>query len=230
LGFIQIFCNSYTRYEETNEVNNKHFKKLSQTISYLPHFVSWVVVAGLAYKILDPSTGIVAVISLKLGLEPIAYLRDSRYFWNVMVFSGIWKDLGWNSIIFLAAITGIDSSIYEAATIDGANRRQQIFSITLPNLFPIIALMFIFTIAKIFGGAGGGAGISGITFDSIYNMSNPLVMNKGLVVDYFIYLEGIRAGHYAYSSAAGLILSNISFIILLVANKISKKINGQGAF
>jgi putative aldouronate transport system permease protein len=208
-----------------NEIKNVKFKRVTQTITYLPHFISWVVVSGLVYKLLEEDFGGVNLLMSYLGLDRIAFMREVSYFWGVFITTAIWKDIGWNSIIFLAALTSIDTEQYEAATIDGAGRFQKLLFITLPGIAAVVGLMFIFKIATIFGGGGGGA-----SFDAIYNMSNPLVSDAALTLDYHVYLSGIREGEVSYATAVGFVLSVLSFGILLFSNKVSKKISGYGAF
>ncbi|MFE5323131.1 ABC transporter permease [Paenibacillus sp. NPDC056579] len=208
-----------------NEIRNVLFKRVSQTISYLPHFISWVVVAGLVYKLLEEDFGSVNLLLQAFGFEKISFMRETDYFRGIFVTTVIWKELGWNSIIFLAALTSIDQDQYEAATIDGAGRLQKLIYITLPGIATVIGLMFIFKIATIFGGGGGGA-----SFDAVYNMGNPLVADASLTLDYHVYLAGIRHAEVSYGTAVGLVLSILSFGILVISNRISKKISGYGAF
>ncbi|MEK3916016.1 sugar ABC transporter permease [Paenibacillus sp. FSL H7-0331] len=208
-----------------NEIKNVKFKRITQTISYLPHFISWVVVSGLVYKLLEEDFGSVNLLIQMLGFEKISFMREVDYFWGVFVTTVIWKEFGWNSIIFLAALTGIDQEQYEAATIDGAGRFQKLLYITLPGIANVIGLMFIFKVATIFGGGGGGA-----SFDAVYNMGNALVSEASLTLDYHVYLAGIRHAEVSYGTAVGLVLSILSFCILLLSNRISKKISGYGAF
>jgi putative aldouronate transport system permease protein len=210
-----------------NELKNLLFKRIAQTVVYLPYFISWVVVAGLFYRLLDADTGQVNLFLEWIGLQKIPFFREEDYFWGIMTAAYVWKFIGWNSIIFLAALATIDLEQHEAATVDGAGRFRKLIYITLPGIAPVIGLMFIFTIATIFGGGGGGGGAS---FDAIYNLSNPLVMNTADTVEYYIYSNGIRMAKYSFAAAVGLALSIVSFIILITANKISKKINGYGAF
>lgn len=209
-----------------NEIKNAAFKRISQTITYLPHFISWVVVSGLVYALLEDGHGIINSLLQFLNMESIPFMRESKYFWWVFVVVAIWKELGWNSIIFLAALTGIDQEQYEAATIDGANRMHKLLYITLPGIAPVVGLMFIFNIATIFGANGSG----GANFDAIYNMSNPLVMDASQTLDYHVYMAGIRYSNPSYGTTVGLVVSVLSFVLLLSSNRISKKISGYGAF
>lgn len=209
-----------------NEIKNIAFKRISQTITYLPHFLSWVVVSGLAYSVLEDGYGALNLLLQHVGFDSIPFMREAKYFWGVFTTVAIWKELGWNSIIFLAALTSIDQEQYEAATIDGANRFQKLLYITIPGMMPVIGLMFIFNIATIFGANGSG----GANFDAIYNMSNPLVMGTSQTLDYYVYMAGIRYSNPSYGTAVGLVISILSFTLLLASNKIGKKISGYGAF
>ncbi|WP_276356943.1 ABC transporter permease [Cohnella caldifontis] len=209
-----------------NEIRFAAFKRVTQTITYLPHFISWVVVSGLVYIFLEDEYGSVNVLLQWLGFDSIGFMREPKYFWGVFVAVSVWKEIGWNSIVFLAALTGIDQEQYEAATIDGAGRFQKLRYITIPGIAPVIGLMFIFTVATIFGANGSG----GANFDAIYNMSNPLVMDTALTLDYHVYMAGIRYNNPSYGAAVGMVISALSLFLLLVTNRIGKKISGYGAF
>lgn len=200
------------------------FKKVTQTISYLPHFVSWVVIAGIVYKLLDVNSGIVNILLKNLGGTPVAFMREPDVFWWVMTITSIWKELGWNTIIYLAALASIDATQYEAAMVDGANSFQQLLYITLPGLAPIIGLMLIFTIGTLVSSN------SAISFDAIYNLRNALVSSRADTLDYYIYAKGVLGVKYGLSTAAGLLLSLISLFLVLGSNAISRRIRGYGAF
>ncbi|MCE7984620.1 MAG: sugar ABC transporter permease [Caldilinea sp. CFX5] len=200
------------------------FKKVTQTISYLPHFVSWVVIAGIVYKLLDVNSGIVNILIKNLGGTPVAFMREPDYFWWIMTITSIWKELGWNTIIYLAALASIDATQYEAAMVDGANSFQQLLYITLPGLAPIIGLMLIFTIGTLVSSN------SAISFDAIYNMRNAIVASQADTLDYYIYSKGVLGVKYGLSTAAGLLLSLISLFLVLGSNAVSRRIRGYGAF
>ena len=204
-----------------NELRFRKFKKTAQTITYLPHFISWVVIAGMAYKLLEEDYGNVNQFLQFLGFQSIPFLRNPKYFYGLLSFITIWKSLGWNSIIFLAAITSIDVELYEAATADGAGRFAKFLYITLPSLIPLICLMLVFNVASIF--SGGGA-----SFDAVYNMGNGFVMERALTLDYHVYLEGIRKNSPSYATAVGMVISILSFVSLLIANKLNSKASGRG--
>lgn len=200
------------------------FKRITQTISYLPHFVSWVVIAGIVYKLLDTHSGIVNILIQYFGGEPIPFFREPDKFWWIITITSIWKELGWNTIIYLAALSGIDADQYEAAMVDGANSFQQLIYITLPGIAPTVGLMFIFTMGTL---VSSNAATS---FDAIYNMRNALIASTADTLDYYIYAEGVLGVKYGLSTAAGLMLSLISLALVLSANAISRKIRGYGAF
>jgi len=200
------------------------FKKVTQTISYLPHFVSWVVIAGVVYKLLDIDGGIVNILIKNLGGTPVAFMREPDLFWWIMTITSIWKEMGWNTIIYLAALAAIDAAQYEAAMVDGASGFQQLVHITLPGLAPIIGLMLIFTMGSLVSSN------SAISFDAIYNLRNALVASRADTLDYYIYSKGIQGVKYGLSTAAGLLLSLISLFMVLGSNALSRRIRGYGAF
>ena len=200
------------------------FKKVTQTISYLPHFVSWVVIAGVVYKLLDIDSGIVNILIKNLGGTPVAFMREPDLFWWIMTITSIWKEMGWNTIIYLAALASIDAAQYEAAMVDGATGFQQLIHITLPGLAPIIGLMLIFTMGSLVSSN------SAISFDAIYNLRNALVSSRADTLDYYIYAKGIQGVKYGLSTAAGLLLSLISLFMVLGSNALSRRIRGYGAF
>ncbi|AJS58902.1 ABC transporter permease [Paenibacillus sp. IHBB 10380] len=204
-----------------NEVRSIRFKKFVQTISYLPHFLSWVVLGGiLATWLAD--VGIINNILLALHIidQPITYLAEPNYFWTIIITSDLWKELGWSAIIYLAAISSVSPEMYEAATIDGAGRFQKMWYITLPSIKSTISILFILAVS----------GVLNSNFDQILVLRNALNDSASNVIDYYVYQTGLLSGRYSYSAAVGLIKSVIALILLLVANKISKKINDTSLF
>ena len=204
-----------------NEINNTTFKRSIQTISYLPHFLSWVVLGGIMINWLS-DVGIINDILMGIGLidEPRFWLAEPENFWALAVISDIWKELGWGAIIYLAAIAGISPALYEAATVDGANRFQKVWHITLPSLAPTISILFILAVS----------GILNTNFDQILVLWNSLNQSASDVIDVFVYRQGIRAGRFSYAAAVGLFKSVLALILLGSANQISKKINGHSLF
>lgn len=201
-----------------NELPFERFKKLTQTITYLPHFLSWVVLGGILINWLS-DTGIINTLLVKAGIikSPIFYLGDAKYFWGVVVLSDLWKELGWSAIIYLAAIAGIDQSLYEAATVDGANRIQRIKHITLPCIKATIALLFILTVS----------GLLNSNFDQVLVLKNSLNETKSTVIDIYVYQMGIRANRPSYATAIGLYKSVIALMLLLSANWFTNKLNKE---
>jgi putative aldouronate transport system permease protein len=204
-----------------NELRSIRFKKLVQTISYLPHFLSWVILGGiLATWLAD--VGIInnILIALNIIQDPISYLAEPQYFWSIIITSDIWKELGWSAIIYLAAITGVSPEMYEAATIDGAGRFQKMFYVTLPSIKGTITILFILAIS----------GILSSNFDQILVLKNQLNESASNVIDVYVYQVGILQGRYSYATAVGLIKSIISLILLLSANFITKRLNNTSLF
>ncbi|MEZ0536699.1 ABC transporter permease [Caldicellulosiruptoraceae bacterium PP1] len=200
-----------------NEVKNNVYKRVVQTISYLPHFVSWVIVASLISSMLSPD-GVMNMILKNLHIikEPILFLGEPKYFWWVVTFSDIWKELGWNSIIFLAAITSINPELYEAATVDGAGRLKKIWHITIPGIMPTVVLILIMTIGNIIN----------IGFEKQFLLRTAAVRDVSDVLDLYILQYGIGTFRFSFGTAAGLFKSVISLTLLFTANWISKKTTG----
>lgn len=202
-----------------NEIGKMTFKKTVQTISYLPHFLSWVVLSGLFKQFLSPSTGFINAIIKLLGGEPIYFLADPEVFVGVMVVTNIWKGIGWGTIIYLACISGISPELYEAATVDGANRFQRALHITLPCLVPVISIQFILNSGNLIN-AG---------FDQIFNLYNENVYRVADIIDTYVYRRGLIDQQYSFSAAVGLFKNIISFGLVLFSNIIVKKLNnGEG--
>lgn len=200
-----------------SELRHLKFKKMVQTVSYLPHFVSWVIVAGLFTTMLS-GEGIVNDVLMWLNIteEPISFLAVPEYFWGIVVSAEIWKELGWYSIIFLAAIIGIDPSLYEAARVDGANRWQQIWHITLPGISQTVLVILILNIGWIIS----------IGFEKQYLLGNSLVQDYAKVLDLYVLDYGIKLGRYSFGTAIGIFKSLVSIILLFSANKIAKHFTG----
>lgn len=201
-----------------NEVRGKLFKKTVQTISYLPHFLSMVIVAGLVTILLTTDGGLVNILLGKLGLEPIFFLGDKQYFRSVLVVSSIWKEIGWGSIIYLAAIAGIDPQLYEAARADGAGRLRQIWHITLPGMTFIIVFMFIFSIG----------GLLNAGFEQIFLLYSPPVYEVADIIDTYVYRRGLMEMQYSFAAAVGLFKSVIALALILGTNYLAKKLKQEG--
>ena len=203
-----------------NEVINLKFKRITQTLIYLPHFVSWVIISGILITTLSPTNGIINTIIAYFGLDPIYFLGRNDTFRSVLISSEVWKTFGWGTIIYMAGLTGIDPALYEAATIDRANRFQKIWHITLPGLTPVIILNLILNMPNVLN-AG---------FDQIFNLYNPMVYKSADVLDTFIYRLGILDAQYDLSTAVGLCKSVISAIILIASYKIAYKVSDYRIF
>lgn len=201
-----------------NELTGKWFKKSIQTVSYLPHFISWVVLAGIFMQILSPSSGALNYLLGFFGIDPIYFLGDTKWFRFTLVVTSIWKNIGWGSIIYIASISGINPEIYEAAVIDGANRFQRIIKITLPSLLPVISIMFIMNSGSIIND----------DFDQIFNLYNPSVYAVGDVLSTYVYRQGLVDMKYSYTTAVGLFKNVIAFILILITNFVSKKASDTG--
>ena len=198
-----------------NEVTNSKFKKSVQTVSYLPHFVSWVVLGGILTQLLSPSTGPVNLIIKAFGGEPIYFLADSKYFRGVLVISHVWKSIGWGSIVYLAALTSSDQQVHEAAMIDGANRFQRIIKITIPEITPVITIMLILAVG----------GLINDDFDQVFNLYNTAVYDVGDVLSTYTYRAGLVDMEYSFATAVGLFKNIISVTLVVGTNMICKKIN-----
>jgi putative aldouronate transport system permease protein len=203
-----------------NEVVNLKSKKIIQTISYLPHFLSWVVVAGIVNQLLSPSEGLINIVIKALGYEPIYFMASSQYFRSVVVISDIWKGIGWGAVLYFAQIAGIDSSLYEAAYIDGASRLRQVFHITLPGMMPMIILQLLLTLSRFLN----------IGFENIFLLQNTMTREVSDVLSVYIYQLGLVEAKYSLTTAMGVMFSLLGFLTLTGANKLSKKISGMGLF
>ncbi|SFJ21696.1 putative aldouronate transport system permease protein [Paenibacillus sp. UNC496MF] len=196
-----------------NEVRRMVFKRTIQTIIYLPHFLSWVIISGLFINILSPTGGLVNELIRSFGGQPISFLTENHWFRVVVVFTAGWKEIGWNAIVFIAAIAGIDQEQYEAAAIDGAGRIRQMVSISLPGMLPTIMLMFILRIGSLLE-----AGT-----EQILTMYNPLVYKSGDVIGTYVYRMGLGQQDYSFSTAVGLFNSAVGFLLIVIGNMLSRK-------
>lgn len=201
-----------------NEVRVEVFKRTIQTVIYLPHFLSWVIISGLFITILSPSGGLVNQMLSWFGIEPISFFMDNRFFRSIIVFTAGWKEIGWNAIVFIAAIAGIEQEQYEAASIDGAGRIKKMLHISLPGILPTIVLMFILRLGHVLE-----AGT-----EQILTMYNPVVYETGDVIGTFVYRIGLGQMNYSFSTAVGLFNSVVGFILVVSGNFISKKLLNRG--
>lgn len=206
-----------------NEIGNIAFKRVVQTITYIPHFISWVVVSGLVFSMLAVDNGPVNDILLKFNLikEPISWLSVPEYFWSILVGTNVWKEIGFGSIVYLAAIIGIDPALYEASAIDGASRVKQIFTITLPSIAPVIMIFLILGVGNTLN-----AGFEDIMMLT-RNLNNGIVMPVAEVIDTYVYNMGIMNQRYSYATAAGLFKSLLSVTLLVLANSLARRFNQE---
>ena len=201
-----------------NEMGNMKLKKIVQSLSYLPHFMSWVVLASIITEILSPQRGIVAYVYTLFGATPPNFLIDTNAFRPMLVATGIWREIGWGTVIYLAALAGIDPELYESAAIDGANRVRMAVHITLPCLVPVMTIIFILRLGRILN-AG---------FEQILNLYNPLVYEVADIIDTFVYRIGLLERRYDFGAAVGLFKNVIGISLVLGSNAIIRKFNEYG--
>ena len=203
-----------------NEVRIKWFRKVSQSILYVPYFLSWIVIGGIVYQMFATNTGMFNNVLKLIGVAPIPFLTDGKNWLVLYTLVGIWQSAGWGMIIYMAAITGINSELYDAVKVDGANRLQAIIHVTIPGIKPTIVTMLIMSIGR----------LASIGFDRPFVMGNSLVLDYSDVISTFVYRIGIQSAKYNVAAAVGLFQSVINIALLLSADRISKKINDQGIF
>lgn len=201
-----------------NELAFKRYKKITQTIVYLPHFLSWIIISGIAKQLFAPRTGVVNILIGRSGGAPIDFLQESGLYVATYIALGLWKEMGWNTIIYLAAITGINPELYEAAEVDGATRLRKIWHITLPGIRSTIVVLLIMNMGRILGSE----------FDRPYAMQNGLVMNVADVLSTYVYRVGIRGSQFSLTAAIGLFQSVICVVFLFAANAIAKRFGERG--
>ncbi|WP_248924077.1 ABC transporter permease [Paenibacillus hamazuiensis] len=201
-----------------NELRVVWFKKAAQTILYLPHFISWVIIGGLVYQMFANNGGLVNNLIQALGLQPIPFLTDKNNWVLVYLGTGIWQSAGWGTIIYLAALTGVNKELYEAAEVDGAGRLKKIWHITLPGIRSTIVVMLIMQLGHIMS----------IGFERPYVMSNPLVMDYAEVISTFVYKAGLQSAQFSIATAMGLFQAFIGMIFVISANAVAKKFGEQG--
>ncbi|TLS50609.1 sugar ABC transporter permease [Paenibacillus antri] len=203
-----------------NEVRTEAFKRITQTVVYLPHFLSWVIVVSFTFLFFSLDIGFVNKALASVGLEKIPFLSDTLYFYGLLVGQTIWKEVGWGTIIFLAAIAGVDPQLYEAATVDGAGRLRKIWHVTLPAIRSTIVILLILRTGDILN----------VGFEQILLMLNPMVQSIGDVFDTYVYRQGILSGNFSYSIAVGLFKSVAGLILVAGANFLSKKFGEEGLY
>lgn len=201
-----------------NELRFKRFKRFTQTVAYMPHFLSWVIISGLALQLFSTQSGLVNIVLKNIGLEAVPFLEESTHWVVTYVFLGIWQSVGWNTIIYLAALTGINPELYEAAAVDGASRLRKIWHVTLPGLRSTIVILLILALGRILGS----------DFDRPYALSNTLVTSVSNVLSVFVYDYGIQGQQFSLATAVGFFQSVICVIFLLGANTIANRFGERG--
>ncbi|UQZ82448.1 putative multiple-sugar transport system permease YteP [Paenibacillus konkukensis] len=203
-----------------NEVRKVAMKRFMQTILYVPHFLSWVILGGMVMTLLSPDRGLVNHVLNSFGSDSVFFMQQPEYFRSIVVISGVWKEAGWGTIVYLAALTGVNPELYEAAEVDGAGKLRQVFSVTIPAIMPTIMVLLLLKIGHMLD----------LGFEQIYVLLNPLVRETGDILDTYIYEVGLLGGQYSYTTAIGLFKSVVGLILILGANAISKKTTGDSIY
>ena len=201
-----------------NELSFKRYKRITQTIIYLPHFLSWIIIAGMANQLFAPSGGIINIMLGKIGIGPVDFLMNKGMWVSTYIGLGVWKEMGWGTIIYLAAITGINPELYEAADVDGASRLRKIWHITLPGIRPTIVVLLILNLGRLLGSE----------FDRPFTLANPTVLQVADVISTLVYRVGIRSSQFSLTAAIGLFQSVVCVLFLVAANAIAKKAGERG--
>lgn len=198
-----------------NEVKSEKFKSFVQNITYAPHFLSTVVVVGMLFSFLNPNYGVINNAIKLFGGKPISFMTEPKWFKTIYVFSGVWKSMGWSSIIYLAALSGVDPELHDAAMVDGATQLQRIRHINLPAILPTIVTLLILNVGRVLS----------VGFEKVYLMQNPLNLEASDVISTHVYRTGLQGAQYSYSAAVGLFNSVINFIMLVTVNRLARKMN-----
>lgn len=202
-----------------NNINNLKFKKFSQTVTYMPYFISTVVLVGMMSVMFSPRSGVVnSLLALVGGSGEIFFMGESKYFRHMFVWSGVWQNMGWNSIIYIAALTSVSQELHEAARIDGANKFQRILHVDIPAILPTVIILLIMNCGHILG----------VGYEKVYLLQNDLNTPVSEVISTYIYKMGLQQQRYSYSTAIGLFNNVINFVVLVTVNKISNKLSGSG--
>lgn len=203
-----------------NELKNKYYKSFVQSVTYMPHFISTVVMAGMILAFLSPSTGIINKIIGLFGKGAVSFILIPDYFKHIFVWSGIWQTMGWSSIIFMAALSGVDPALYEAARVDGASRLRCIIHINLPSIMPTVIVIFILSVGRLMN----------LGYEKVLLLQNPMNMESSDIISTYVYRVGILDVQYSFSTAVNLFNSVINMILLFGTNFISKKAGQTGLF
>nr|WP_260411047.1 ABC transporter permease subunit [Cohnella xylanilytica] len=203
-----------------NEIRNRLFKGAVQSIIYLPHFLSWVVIAGISLIMLSESDGIINGLLEAAGFNRVDFLTNADFFWGLLTLQSIWKEVGWGTVIFLAAIAGVDVQLYEAAKLDGAGKLRQMWHVTLPAIRNVIIILLILRIGHIMD----------VGFEQVYLMMNGAVSEVAEVFDTYVYRVGILQGQFSFSTAVGLFKSVVGLALVIIANRLSKMFGEEGMY
>jgi putative aldouronate transport system permease protein len=203
-----------------NEVRHSRFKRFSQTVFYFPHFLSWVIIASLTFFVLSIDVGVINKLRLLMGLQPVSYLSNPKYFWIILTVQHIWKEAGWGTIIFLAALAGVELEQYEAAIIDGANRFQRIIHITIPAIMPTIIVLLLLQLGN----------IATVGFEQVLLMSNPLVNNVAEVFDTYAYRVGILQSSISFGTTVNVFKGFVGLFFVWLSNHSVKKLGYEGIY
>ncbi|GHH97844.1 ABC transporter permease [Neobacillus kokaensis] len=201
-----------------NEIKNEKFKKVTQSISYLPHFMSWVILSAMVIEVFSPQRGIINFFITLFGGDPINFMADKTSFVPILILTDMWKEIGWGAIIYLASIASIDPQLYEAAEMDGAGRFHKMIHVTLPSIMPMVIIMFILRLGSILN-AG---------FDQILNLYNPLVYEVADIIDTYVYRSGLEQFQFDYATAVGLFKNVVGIVLILTANAIIRRKSEHG--
>jgi len=201
-----------------NEVRSGRFRRFVQTVTYAPHFLSTVVLVGMIVLFLSPTTGVVNSAIQAFGGRPVYFLTEPEWFKSIYVLSGVWQQMGWSSIIYLAALTGIDPHLHEAARVDGASRIRRIWHINLPGIFPTIMILLILNVGSVMS----------VGFEKVFLMQNSLNLESSDVISTYVYRSGILGSQYSFAAAVGLFNSVVNFILLILVNRMARKMNQTG--
>ncbi|TLS54336.1 sugar ABC transporter permease [Paenibacillus antri] len=218
LGIIFLFPAPILLALVLNEVRSKVYKRTVQTIIYLPHFISWVVIVSLTFVFLSTEVGLLNKLLVALGFDKVRFMMEEDYFYPIVLLQGLWKDVGWNTIIYLAAIAGVNPSLYEAAEIDGAGRFSKVWNVTVPSIVPTVIILFILGLGNILE----------VNFEQLWLMQNPLVLNVSEVFDTYVYKVGIQGGQFSYSTAVGIFKSFVGLALIVGANYWIRKKGYEG--
>ena len=220
LGLVFLFPAPIVLALLLNELKSQPFKRGLQTVYYLPHFLSWVIVVSLTYFFLSTEVGVINKAILALGGTKIPFLLDSQYFYPMLIVQGLWKGVGWGTIIYLAAMAGLDPALYEAAQIDGAGKWAQIRHVTIPGIMPTVRILFILNMG----------GLLSTNFEQVWLMQNAMILDVAEVIDTYVYRTGVTMGQFSYTTAVGLFKSVIGLILILSANWFAKRNGEEGVW